>query len=99
MTNTLGQGAGMAFEDAIVLSRALSSSLDPSRRCARSRSAAWREPIRVRADLQAQLDLGAGDAGQGVVPQQRQDPHRVQVALAAAYEQWLADVDQQYKPF
>ena len=76
MTNTLGQGAGMAFEDAIVLGRALSSSLGPVEALR-----AFQERRMARTDSAFELisklssTSRAGDEGQGVVPQQRQDPH------------------------
>jgi 2-polyprenyl-6-methoxyphenol hydroxylase-like FAD-dependent oxidoreductase len=100
MTNTLGQGSGMAFEDAIVLGRALSSNLGPVEAL---RAFQGRRMARTDAafELISKLSSTSAQETKGKVWFRNNVKIRIgfKKALAASYEQWLADVDKQYAPF
>jgi hypothetical protein len=91
MTNTLGQGSGMAFEDSIVLARALSSGLDPVEGLR-----AYEERRMARTDAALELIMLASTSaeetrercGSAITSRSGRLP-----PAGAAYERWLADVD------
>jgi 2-polyprenyl-6-methoxyphenol hydroxylase-like FAD-dependent oxidoreductase len=100
MTNTLGQGSGMAFEDSIVLARALSSGLDPVDGL---RAYEGRRMARTDAALELIGKLSSTSAEE--TPRKVWIRNNVKIrlgfrrSLGAAYERWLADVDHQFEPF
>jgi 2-polyprenyl-6-methoxyphenol hydroxylase-like FAD-dependent oxidoreductase len=99
MTNTLGQGSGMAFEDSIVLGRALSSGRDPV-----DALRAYEERRMARTDSALELIGKLSSTSAEETPRKVWLRNNVKIrlgfrrGLAAAYERWLAAVDEQYAP-
>ena len=100
MTNTLGQGSGMAFEDGIVLARALSSGLEP---VAALEAYESRRMARTDAALELISKLSSTSAEETPAKVWIRNNVKIRLgfrrSLGAAYERWLSDVDQQLAPF
>jgi 2-polyprenyl-6-methoxyphenol hydroxylase-like FAD-dependent oxidoreductase len=100
MTNTLGQGSGMAFEDAIVLGRALTAHADPVRAL---RAYEGRRMARTRDALALIAKLSSTSAQETPAKVWFRNNVKIRVGfrrgLAAAYERWLGAVASQFAKF
>ena len=100
MTNTLGQGSGMAFEDAIVLGRALSAHADP---VSALRAYEERRMARTRDALELIAKLSSTSAQETPAKVWFRNNVKIRLGfrrgLAAAYERWLDAVSTQFDGF